>query len=114
MPTDLLDRGRQRLSGIFCLRGSQADELGPCKGERRGDESAAKAFETIVEGSRVVPQTETHVASIWPALAIDATHDVDEDAQEAGHGVSTESFTTKIERNKKHRGRVRTYILSQP
>ncbi len=50
----------------------------------------------------MVPQTETHVASIWPALAIDTTHDVDEDAQEAGHRVSTE-YSRPESKEHKHR-----------
>jgi hypothetical protein len=67
-----------------------------------------------VKGPWVVPQPETHVASIWPALAINTAHDVDEDAQEA---VVTDRSQYEDQESKEitsTAGRVRTYILSQP
>lgn len=69
-PKDLLDGGREGLSGVGSLSRGQTDQLGPGKGSGRCDDDGAEALEAMVKGTRVLPVLPANVAAFRMAANV--------------------------------------------
>lgn len=77
-PEDLFDGGGERFAWVNRLGGRKPNQLSAGKSEGGRDEDGAEAFEAVVEGTWVVPETAANVAVVRKAA------DVDDDAEKTG------------------------------
>jgi hypothetical protein len=79
--THLLDGRWKSLARVFGFSGRETHEFRAGKCEGRCHKGAAEALESVMKGSRMMPKSKAHIASVGSAIAVNSTHDVDEDSQ---------------------------------